>query len=100
MPFCYEPIIIANIPILSNVEGFVIDGNHRVSQLKLMANESISSYILDEKQTFVCIPYMFQRAFYLYLCDIDDIKKCKISYTNLFGRLNFLKHCLNKIKGL
>lgn len=93
-----QPIIIADIPVITNVLGYVIDGNHRVSQLKVMCKNSIQAYILNEKITFICLQSLLHKAIYLYLRDIADITFGKMTDSKLFLRIGFLEdYCKKKL---
>lgn len=93
-----QPIIIADIPVVSNVSGYVIDGNHRVSQFKSMCRNCIQSYLLNERVTFICLRSMLHKAIYLYLCDISNITSGKMTNFNLCHRIDYLEdYCKKKL---
>lgn len=93
-----HPIIIANLPINTDILGYVIDGNHRVTYYKGMGMDSISAYVLNEKLTNNCLLYVFQKALHMYLCDISDILQDKANNIILYNRMLNIKKYLNNIK--
>lgn len=96
-PTLSQPIVIADIPIVPDVLGYVIDGNHRVSCLKSMRKESVQAYLLDEVATFICIRSMLHKAIYFYMCDISDIICGRMTDPKLYLRIGYLEdYCKKK----
>lgn len=90
------PIFIANIPTNPIVKGYVIDGNHRVTAAINNNALNIQSYFIDEAITFVSLMYPFDKALFLYLCDISDISKCGTPFCRK-NRFRFFKEYIQKL---
>lgn len=69
------PIILVHY-YLSNMKYLVIDGNHRISAKKLHNQKTINAVIINPFDTANLMPTKFEQAFYLFLCEINNLNDC------------------------
>lgn len=70
-----QPVILVQY-YLSHIQYLVIDGNHRISAKKHNHMDFVNVVLIDPFRAANLMATQFERAFYLFCCEINNLNAC------------------------